>query len=107
MRSLIRIFATCRRQHQSTGSPKGSPSQSQSARLVLDAVSWSTVALSDRQWKLKIKVPAGFGGDVVVHFHPVDGKPLRNASIGKVDGDSVVLSRDMFANTSDFDLDIS
>ena len=70
------------------------------------AVSWSTVALADRQWKLKIKVPSGFGGDIVVHFHPVDGVPLHSSSIGKVDGDSFVLSRDIFAKTTDFDLDL-
>lgn len=71
------------------------------------AVQWSTHAVSDRQWKVKLFLPAGFGGDILLHIHPLDGKPLQRTSLGDIHGDSVVLSRAMFANTTHFDIDIS
>lgn len=70
-------------------------------------VSWSTQAVSDRHWKVVLDVPTGYTGDVVLHIHPSDGKPIQNASSGKIAGDSIVLSRAGFANQSHFELDVT
>jgi hypothetical protein len=71
------------------------------------AVSWTTKAISDRHWKVVLDAPKGFGGDIVIHVHPPDGKPIRRATLGSVLRDRVVLSRSMFAAASHFELDIT
>lgn len=45
-------------------------------------LSWSTVALGDRSWEIRIDFDKPFSGDLVVHIHPPDGQPLRYTSIG-------------------------
>lgn len=71
------------------------------------SIRWSTHAVTDRQWKVTIDAPAGFGGDLVIHIHPSDGKPLRSTSIGTIDGERVVLNKAAFMTASHFDLIIT
>ncbi len=57
------------------------------------AVSWTTEAQTGRGWKLSIEVGENFSADLHVHIHTPDGAPLRTASAGTVQGDTVVLSK--------------
>lgn len=60
-------------------------------------VSWTTHAVSDREWKIDLDVPAGFAGDLVIHVHPSDGRPLRTTSAGTIERGSIVLTRTLLA----------
>jgi hypothetical protein len=70
-------------------------------------VSWSTTAISDRHWKVILNVPEGFGGDVVIHIHPKDGKPIQTSSAGSLEQSSILLSRSSFATSPHIELDIT
>lgn len=70
-------------------------------------VSWSTQSVSNHEWKVTVDVPTGFSGDLVIHIHPDDGKPIRRASAGVVDAGFVTLHKDLFATTSHFEIEIS
>lgn len=70
-------------------------------------VSWRTEAIEARKWKTIIDVPKGFSGDIVLHIHPEDRRPLKKTSLGALDGNQIVLARSLFANTAHFELDIS
>jgi hypothetical protein len=70
-------------------------------------IQWSTVALSNRQWKVTVDVPHGFSGDLVIHIHPSDDKPIRSASQGTLDGNSVIIPKAAFTSSIHFEIDIS
>ncbi|MGH9586720.1 MAG: hypothetical protein ACRD3F_07180 [Acidobacteriaceae bacterium] len=67
---------------------------------------WSTQALSERHWKITLDCAKGFSGDVVIHLHPVDGKPIQSASAGTIEKNSVVLPRSLFGTQTHFQLDV-
>ncbi len=71
------------------------------------SISWKTESLAGRRWKATIDIPNGFKGDLVVHIHPEDGKPLIRSSIGTLAEQSVTLSKDTLATTSHFEIEIS
>jgi hypothetical protein len=71
------------------------------------SVSWSTKALTDRKWKITLDVASGFTGDVRIHIHPLDGKPVQSASAGTVAENGIVLNRAMFAGQSHFEIDVT
>lgn len=52
-------------------------------------VSWSTVAHADGSWTVGIDFDKPFTGDLVVHIHPPDGKPLQHSSAGAVSGSTI------------------
>jgi len=56
-------------------------------------IGWSTRSLTDRQWKITVDLPRAFAGDLVIHVHAPDGRPLHKTSSGRVQGDSVVFQR--------------
>ena len=70
-------------------------------------ISWSTVAVSDRHWKVVLDVPAGFSGDVAIHIHPKDGRPIASASLGTAAGSSIALARAGFASQTHFEIDVT
>jgi hypothetical protein len=71
------------------------------------SVSWKTEALSSRRWKTTVDIPNGFRGDLVLHIHPEDQKPIVHASIGTVAEQSVTLSKDILATAARFEIEIS
>jgi hypothetical protein len=71
------------------------------------SVSWETKALSDHSWKITLDAATGFAGDIRIHIHPPDGKPLQKASSGTVAEDSVVLNRAMFSGQAHFEIDVA
>ncbi len=69
------------------------------------AISWETTALSDRSWKIVVDVSEGFSGDVRIHLHPPDGKPLLKASLGTLEATSILLERAMFSRSAHVEID--
>ena len=52
-------------------------------------LSWSTVAHGDRAWEVRIAFGSAFSGDLMVHIHPPDGRPLRQTSAGALAGNAI------------------
>jgi hypothetical protein len=70
-------------------------------------VSWETTALSDRSWKIILDVSAGFTGDVRIHIHAPDSKSLHKASLGTIEGSSILLDRATLSPSTHFEIDAS
>jgi hypothetical protein len=66
------------------------------------SVSWSTESMSNHQWKVTVDVSMGFSGDLVLHIHPEDGKPISRSSAGTVGARFVTLPRELLAIGSHF-----
>ena len=69
-------------------------------------VSWSTQAVEDREWKVTLDIPKGFSGDLIIHIHPNDGKPVRRSSMGTVGDNTIALNKDLLAGNSHFEIEI-
>lgn len=67
-------------------------------------ISWSTRALEDRRWEIKIDIPTSFSADLVIHVHPDDGKALRSSSAGTVDANKIVLDKSSLSNTRELQI---
>jgi hypothetical protein len=70
-------------------------------------VGWSTQSISDHAWKVKLRIPEAFSGDIHIHIHPQDGTPLNKTSLGSIEGQHVILSRAQLSGSSEFEIDIS
>ena len=70
-------------------------------------IQWTTKAILDRLWKITLDVPKGFSADVHVHIHPNDGQPIRNTSMGSLEGDKIVLKRSIFTDKQHLEIDAS
>jgi hypothetical protein len=75
-------------------------------------VSWSTRSLANRQWEVTVETAMGFSGDLVIHVHPEDGKPISRSSTGTVGAGTVgagfvTLPKDLLAATSHFKIEVS
>jgi hypothetical protein len=57
-------------------------------------VSWTTKAVSNDEWEIIVQAGEGFTGDLAVHVHPPDGRSLRNTSVGTLEGNKVIISRE-------------
>jgi hypothetical protein len=71
------------------------------------SVSWSTRSLANRQWEVTVDTAMGFNGDLVIHIHPDDGKPISRSSAGTVGAGFVTLPKDQLAATSHFKIEVS
>ncbi len=54
---------------------------------------WSTLAQPDGSWEIEINFEQPFTGDLALHIHPPDSKPLRNASAGRLEGNVVYFAK--------------
>ena len=70
------------------------------------AISWKTEAISNSGWKISVEAASAFNGDLVIHIHPNDSKPLQATSAGKVMGNSVVLSASEMAATPHVEIEV-
>jgi hypothetical protein len=52
-------------------------------------ITWSTVAVNDSEWRITLKPASAFSGELVVHIHPPDGRPLQSATVGQVQRQTV------------------
>jgi hypothetical protein len=76
------------------------------------SVSWSTQSLAKHQWEVTVDTVMGFSGDLVIHIHPDDGKPISRSSTGTVGAGTVgagfvTLPKDLLASTSHFKIEVS
>jgi hypothetical protein len=69
-------------------------------------ISWTTRAVSNREWQVSIDLANGFDGDLHIHIHPPDGRPLNTTSLGTLAGNHVVLSRQALHNANHFETTI-
>ncbi len=60
-------------------------------------LSWNTLAVSDREWRIELNFPNAFDADLIIHVHPPDGRPLAATTAGNVNRDRVVLERSSLA----------
>jgi hypothetical protein len=70
-------------------------------------VSWSTRSLPTRQWKVTVNTPNSFGGDLMIHIHPDDGKPITRSSVGTVLENAVQLKKELLSNSPHLEIEIS
>jgi hypothetical protein len=70
-------------------------------------ISWETTALSDRSWKITLDVSDGFTGDVRIHIHAPDGNSLHKASLGTIEGSSILLDRATLSHSIHVEIDAS
>jgi hypothetical protein len=68
-------------------------------------ISWTTLSLSDRQWKIVLDVSDSFTGDVRIHIHAPDGDPIHKSSLGTIEGSSILLDRDILSHSTHVELD--
>ena len=69
-------------------------------------LSWTTKAVSNREWQLTIDLANGFAGDLHIHIHPPDGRTLSATSLGTLNGNRVVLNRHILSRTKHRDMTI-
>ena len=70
-------------------------------------LSWTTLAKSDRSWHVTINFESPFTGDLVVHIHPPDGKPLSHSTAGTVSGQTVRFTSADLKNQQHLAFDVS
>ncbi len=54
-------------------------------------IGWRTESLPNRQWRVRLTLPESFTGVLKIHIHPVDGRPIESASLGRIEGDCLAL----------------
>lgn len=55
-------------------------------------INWTTKSAGSG-WSIAVEIPQGFGGDLLIHIHPPDGRTLRSTSAGTLQGNAILLSR--------------
>lgn len=70
-------------------------------------VTWKTLSRSDSAWQVTLNFDSDFQGDLAIHFHPPAGGNLRTASVGRVQGNRVVLNRTDLAGKRSVTIDVS
>jgi hypothetical protein len=66
-------------------------------------IGWTTSALSNTEWEITVHAE-GFTGDLVLHIHPPNGNSLKNTSLGKLERNKVVISREALAKSPSISL---
>jgi hypothetical protein len=69
-------------------------------------IHWTTVAQADRSWQVTLNFDSPFAGDLIVHIHPPDGKPLKHSTAGSISGQAVHLTASDLKNQTRLTLDI-
>lgn len=60
-------------------------------------IAWMTQSTGGDSWTVIIELQNDFGGDLAIHIHRPDGKPLSNSTLGKAETDNVLITRAMLA----------
>jgi hypothetical protein len=71
-------------------------------------ISWTTEATA-AGWQVTIGLPSAkaFDADIAVHFHPSDGRSLKTASMGALQGNTVLIGKAEFSGRSAWELKVS
>ena len=67
-------------------------------------VTWRTDAVAGARWRVRGEVAPEFSGDLLIHIHTPDGRPLRSATRGLVSASAVRLSSAELRREQTFDL---
>ena len=74
-------------------------------------ISWSTKALPSSsgnvRWKVTVTFSHSFEADLIVHIHPPDRTPLRSASLGEVQANSVILTSKVLGGRMQVEIDVT
>ena len=68
-------------------------------------IAWSTES-SANQWQVQVEFQRDFEGDLAIHIHRPDGKPLTSSSVGTVEKDRILIPRTALAGQRKLDLTI-
>ncbi len=60
-------------------------------------IAWTTKSTGGDSWAVIIEFQNDFGGDLAIHIHRPDGKPLTTSTLGNIETDSVLITRAMLA----------
>jgi hypothetical protein len=52
-------------------------------------LSWSTVAHGDRDWQIQLDCEQPFAGEIFIHIHAPDGRPIEHTSAGNLVGNAI------------------
>jgi hypothetical protein len=63
-------------------------------------VSWSTIAQSTRSWEVNVDFESVFTGDLVIHIHPPDGRPLEKSSAGRLVRNTIEFAKPELQSTN-------
>lgn len=69
-------------------------------------LSWSTVTDGNRHWTVQVALDRPFSGELVIHIHPPDGKPLSHASMGALLPSAVHLTADDLRNRQNLTIQV-
>ncbi|HEY1213448.1 MAG TPA: hypothetical protein VGE93_07420, partial [Bryobacteraceae bacterium] len=56
-------------------------------------ITWSTEAAAGGSWSVVIETPQNFAGDLMIHIHPPNGRKLSSTSVGRLQGNAVLIER--------------
>ncbi len=62
-------------------------------------VSWSTVAHGDRDWEIQVDFEKPFAGELYIHVHAPDGRPIERTSAGKLAGNAIHFTAEELRST--------
>lgn len=71
------------------------------------SLSWSTVAVSNTSWRITLRAPGGFAGDLLIHIHPPAGGAVRTTSLGTIANGHILIARNTIRAGETVTLDIS
>ncbi len=66
-------------------------------------IAWTTKGGSN-SWSIVIELQNDFGGDLAIHLHRPDGKPLTSSTLGNVESNRVLIKRAMLAGKRTLEL---
>ncbi|MBV9267924.1 MAG: hypothetical protein JO061_17280 [Acidobacteriaceae bacterium] len=70
-------------------------------------VSWTTLSISETNWQVNLEFSTDFEADLVIHIHPLNGGPLRQATAGQVEGSQITLRRNDLTGKRSLEVRIS
>jgi hypothetical protein len=69
-------------------------------------ISWTTTAATGGGWKVSVTLEQPFTADLHVHIHAPDGRPLRSASVGRLEKARIVLPSALLTQRTTLEIDI-
>jgi hypothetical protein len=68
-------------------------------------IAWNTESLQN-EWRMQIELQRDFEGDLVIHLHRPDGKPITSTSVGNVERARIMIPRAALAGQRKLNLAI-
>lgn len=62
-------------------------------------LTWTTEATDNSTWQLTVKASNGFSGQLCIHIHPPDSRPIKSTTLGSIQRECVLIDAKTFANT--------